>query len=843
MKKIAVILALSALFLLGLSAQDTITLNGTTQINFALRRQVKVYYIGCTEYTTRATARVITGVGTVVFRADGSGYIKPVAGYAATWKYYYASCSLLTRNLVIKQPSAAAPPAADSYTLSVASTTSAGVYQNGKLVRTLWSNVRKAAGTHIVTWDNKNDAGATVTGHYDIKVISHQMTYEWKANIGNTSSIDTGVHKLKGLSTPYAGVEVGNFIYYAKGASEGQSPLYKINKSNPNYSYPIRESGCGDHDMETKFAATDGTRVYFAGYDAWTGYWNPNNPPTDTNSRVKSMVYALTASTDADYIFSSGTLTKGSLAQCNTYSAAGIIYDDNNALPTGLAVMSSGDYMYTSHYGKTWVRCYNKLTGAVVGTYNILLGRIAIEGSFLYGLKGDSIKKYAIESNGTLTPSAAAWKVTGALNISVKNGIVLIVDGHNMQVKAYNTTGEALWTLGQSGGYRGSPSAANDKFWFKDFNNIASKGFIIQQSDTSFWVGDAGNCRTLHFTKARAHIETSGYLPMNYNCGANKTEPTRVFAGLLEYDAITGNLVKNWSARLPASFNYVDNRDIFSGMTTISGRTFAIMRYYPSAPLQDGNVMSIVELRDTGIRYLNIHKEEHMKYNMDANGDLYHYEGDYFGTSGSGYIVKEAYTGITDNMPTWGAPSNYLTIPLGAHNPFYGCDNIGANSKGVIFSQDKVNTGYHLGRVSGGQWVWQTCPSTTVGYEGGFPGDGRFDIGNGVEYAGKNLYSVDSLFVWNYIGEFWKLSQTNKWNMYHQDGLMLMQLGKTRPEADAYSGGYDAPREGAGNMLGAAFVKIGSDYWIFYCDENAHSAIGRFKISGANTIQIHTLSY
>ena len=48
-----------------------------------------------------------------------------------------------------------------SFTLAAPANTSAGVYKDGILIRTLWSNVPYSAGAHINTWDGKDDDGAT----------------------------------------------------------------------------------------------------------------------------------------------------------------------------------------------------------------------------------------------------------------------------------------------------------------------------------------------------------------------------------------------------------------------------------------------------------------------------------------------------------------------------------------------------------------------------------------------------------------------------------------------------------------------------------------------------------
>ena len=847
-KYLLLILTFISCCMMGYS-QDTLFINGTAKVTININKPISFYYIGsCTRYTTINTARSINGVGKVLINGLGKGYFIPTSGnYSATWNYFVDSCGTMNKkSLVVTKRSATPPPviiASNQYTLSTRSITSAGVYDlNNKLVRTLWSNVSRAAGTYTVTWDGKNDAGTTVSGTHKIKVISHQMTYQWTANIGNTSSIDTGSHKLRGLRTPFAGVEVGNYIYIAKGNTEGNTPIYKVAKSAPSYMIEVRPNLNHSSTFQTEYVCSDGTNVYWAGYDAWTGRWPVDNAAPDTNSRIQSIIYATKVSDDLDYTFSSGKTIKASLDASSTFSGL-VIFDDTAAYPTGLAVMSSGSYLYSSHKGKNQVKCYNKSTGATVATYTLPLRGLAIEGNLLFGIHhGKNIKKYTIESNGslTLTDSIA---ITNPLNISLKNGILMVIDGSTQQVKAYNsTTKSLLWTLGQSGGYVNSPTVANDKFQFQEFTKTLKRGYLIPQSDSSFWVGDPGNCRQVHFSKSRAFVEATGYLPTNYCASAIAAEPTRIFAGLLEYDLSSKALVKNWSGNITASYAYCTPNDLFAQMITIGGRTYGTIFYYPNAPSEDGRVLEWVELTSTGIRYTGQRLTQWVNYSIESDGSLYYYDGDFYASSGTGKIMKQAFNGINGSgNPTWSNATILTTFPLSIGSPYYACNNA-PNSKAIIFAESRQNEGYHLGRITGGQYIWQTSKSTTTGYTGDFPSDGTFDVGNGVNLAGWSAHVLDSFAVWNYVGEFWKNAQTNKWNLYHQDGLMLMQLGKTTPEAQTYSNTDDAPREAAGNALASKFVKVGSDYYIIHCDESVHGAIHVFKITGINTIKIATLT-
>ena len=98
--------------------------------------------------------------------------------------------------------------------------------------------------------------------------------------------------------------------------------------------------------------------------------------------------------------------------------------------------------------------------------------------------------------------------------------------------------------------------------------------------------------------------------------------------------------------------------------------------------------------------------------------------------------------------------------------------------------------------------------------------------------------ALDRTVVWGYHGEFWKNSQTNKWNQVYDDGLMVGQFGITGPETN----GVEAAAMMAGNALSAALVKDASgNAYLYHCDESVHGGLHRWKITGLNTIQEQTI--
>jgi hypothetical protein len=108
--------------------------------------------------------------------------------------------------------------------------------------------------------------------------------------------------------------------------------------------------------------------------------------------------------------------------------------------------------------------------------------------------------------------------------------------------------------------------------------------------------------------------------------------------------------------------------------------------------------------------------------------------------------------------------------------------------------------------------------------------------------AGGNVNIVDKNIITSYHGEFWKNSQTNKYNHYYENGLAIGQFGITGPEIM----NQPAFPQMAGNALTPVVVKdANGDLYLYHGDEGHHAAFHRWKISGLNTIaeQVISIAY
>jgi hypothetical protein len=742
-----------------------------------------------------------------------------------------------------------------SFTLSDDAATSAGVFtREGTLVRTLWSGVKYQAGTHEGTWDGLDGEGSLVAdGNYEVKMVSNNVQYAWEGVIGNSSTSKTGSSTWRGLWNITAMAIVGQYGYAGIGYTEGTCCYIKFNVSTPNTKIDLHKND--GHSV--RFIASDGTYVYWAGGgNAATGF-----------------ITATQVSDDMDVVFAKGSIYD---MGHHSYNAIGLHTDK---FITGMAVQQVGNYLFSTHETTNEIEIIDKKTGDFINNITVSSPReIALQDDRTLWVIHDinTVEKYTINTDGTL--SSTGLTITSVqhpihLAISPDGGTVSIIDGtsldqqpdskDNHQVKAFATSnGSADWTLGQAGGYATSPVVANDKFFFSNTHYFAadygtSRPYLCYQPDGSLWVGDQGNYRSLHFSPTRAYIDQIACVGRSYSVVADLNNPTRVFTNYLEYlvdyskplapDNGSWKLIRNWSFSRQTDFDAQQGR--LSCVATLSnGRTYAL------AQKNTGNgALQVVELPPSGnLRFTGVYTPG-SNYKLFADGSLWS-----IGSNAIGQPAvwkKQILTSFDSNYnPQWGAetlvcttPPVTVTDPVTADG-YLKPNQITTSDIIVAFSADRSprwdnrGGGWHLGGIKAGtnQWLWKAAPSTNRNYQGIFPPDGTYDIGNGVEYAGNFAQALERSIFWGYNGEFWRGSQTNKWNHFWDNGLFIGQFGVTGPEAYATEG--QAPSGMAGNAYSGTFVKVGNDYYLYHCDEGIHGGIHRWKISGLNTIQEQTVA-
>jgi hypothetical protein len=473
-----------------------------------------------------------------------------------------------------------------------------------------------------------------------------------------------------------------------------------------------------------------------------------------------------------------------------------------------------------------------------------------------------------VAGDGTI--SADGITITGttdplAIAVTPDNSRVAVVDGgSSQQVKFYNnSTGVLIGSLGQAGGYSSSPTVANDKFYFSDSRDVESRahpvnepirfgksGYIAFESDGSYWVGDRHNCRIQHFSNTNTFIETIMTLPRSRSTRVDGNDSTRVFADYLEFSVDyskplaprndSWTFVKNWR------YNMTDEYDTeyfrLKGVTTLgNGRTYAIQQSNTTAQWQ------VIELTSTGIRFTGLTYSN--RVNIRPDGSLRRLTAR--STGAATKLFKKNLTGFDrSNNPIWGTEAEIMSSPLATSgDPLY-MGFVGWEDPNLDFTSSGLYIGYeggvgamsdpefrsskyHLGAIKDGNWLWKGAKNTSLNYTGNYPTNGDYDIYNNVVFPGGPIVIKERSIFWGYHGEFWKDAQANRWQHVYDNGLLLGMFG-----TDVHTTGPGiAPAEMAGNVLTAAIVKTGDDYYLYHCDESAHGGIHRWKISGLNTIQ------
>lgn len=757
-----------------------------------------------------------------------------------------------------------------SFSLSSPATTSAGVFKlDGTLIKTLWSGVKYSTGSHQATWDGTFDNDSLVAnGSYEVRVTSNNIEAEW-GTIGNTSSASSGptVHHSANVITSM--VFANNYWYYSVGYNEGSAGHFKFDQSKSQ----VKIDFLPGYGQNTLFEATDGVRLYHAG----TGFELEGNVLL-----AKQFVFATNVSDDKQVNFEYGV--KKPVVYGRTYPSAIDVTSttiftadpSNSSIPEcsigGMAVQKNGHYLFVSYYDVSKIHVLDKTTGALVQTITSFTApkslTIDADDNLWVTSETNTVSRHTVNNDGTL--SSSTLTLSGimaplATAVSPDGSKIAVADGSvKQQIRFFSTADGVEGTpLGQEGGYATDPTVTNDKFMFKNTKELfrEEKTFISFAPDGSFWIGDQGNYRIQHFSSSNEFIETIMNIGYFYSAFADRNNPSRVFANYLEFnvdysrplqpDNGSWKLVRNWA--YPITLPFDDQFSRLRGVTTLSnGRTYAFLTH----SFLNGQLMhrwQVVELPESGnLRFTGIEPEFKKEqfdvfFALNSDGSLLRLSSTKLNAPTR--WIKKSLTGFDNsNNPLWGADEVLASIPtITASDPIVDngitSDQITSTGKIISFSPDSYDEnsgrggGYHLGAVAlgGKDWLWKTSVSTHTKYQGQFPTDGAFDIGNGVQYAGNFMMTLDSLIVWGYHGEFWKGSQTNIWNLFSDNGLFLFQFGISGIDA-LFKG--EAAEGMAGNALSGTLMKLpDGDMALISNDESYHGAIQVWRIKGLNTIQ------
>ncbi len=753
-----------------------------------------------------------------------------------------------------------------NFTLPATYATSAGVYDSSNhLVKTLWRGVSYASGAHQSVWDGtKDDGSAAPAGNYTVKLLYHNVNYVWEGVVGNTdtsfTSVTTGGDCVWHGDDTIRDIAInGSNIFFAMGYSEGNSNACRASTSTPNTPKQMVFLGnITDAAVQFLFTATDGTWTYFA--NANDGFANA------------SCVLAYNVSDNSEAVFTHGVSFQP-IGWGATYdnvidlTAAGTGNTSVNP-PTGLAVQQTGNILAVAHGGANEVRLFDKRGGQLLGSISSTNPqKIAFHPTTndLWIITGTTVKRYtaaqvaSVTTTGVVLTSVATisgLSAPTAVMVDPRSGVdlVLVTDGGtSQQVKGFTSTGAVAsgWTtpLGTAGGYNATNgvSVSTSKFWF------GTPGYIAIQSDGSFWVGDAGNWRAMHFSSARAYIEQIAYLPRNYLETTDPNAPTRVIGlNWLEYQvdysktllpgdpgAAGGNnswkLVKNWAVNVASDYQ---GSTISSGINTVTtlsnGRTYGLVLNNTTSK------MAVVELPSSGLlRFTGI--EIPRTTTLYANGDLRS------STVAGGVqtISNQALTGFDGSgNPLWGTATTLASASANATDPYYHGSFSGSKgpqfpitTSNVVISFDPSlsnTTGKHLGGMALGatSWLWQASPAaSTVNYNDPAQRTGLFDTGDSTNYAGNSVQVSGKNVIYGYHGENWNQEEANQFMHFWEDGLFVGEFGTPLSPSNV-----NALVGAAGNSFNPTMVLVNGVTYLYHNDESNHGGIHRWRLDGVGAI-------
>jgi len=744
-----------------------------------------------------------------------------------------------------------------TFVLPEAASTSAAVFDaDGRLVRTLWSGQRRLAGALTVTWDGRDDAGARVPPepNYTARLAASNVRYVWEGVIANTSADVIGPHVYRALR-PINDIAIDprGDAFYVLGYDEQQNAIHRFNVADPQRPTSLAHD---DYRRVFRYAATDGTLAYFAN----VGLAAPEGSPARDPS---TFVIALRVDDGAEFSFAHGRVVAQGLNGANRWDGA-IDFDHDDlsidsvfrSAPSGLAVQQRGRYLFVAHAFLNEIRVLDKRSGA-------LLGRIALHHPTRLGVAPDDTL-WAVCSTagrpalvhlrvrdeargGDWIPETRVSVGLGnplAIGISPRDGTVVVADAASEQLHAYDARGRPLWTFGREGGYRtGGPQVTDDKLWLS-----AAPTYVAFQADGSFWVGDPGNARNLHFSAARTYLGQILYMPASYHAAVDPADPTRVFDRFLEFSVDysrplkkSWRLVRNWAAGLPGYY-FGDLDGLRMVVTLGNGRTYGVL----GRQGEGGKVADILELSAGGLRPTGAHLAVGEQLYPDGSIRSFVQRGRVFEV----YVRRLRGFDAAGN-PAWDEPAPLAGIAaLSAEDPYYhGVPVVGGvnearfpeTSTGVVaFFNPGAVPGFHLGGVRAGErrWLWRASPTSTwsVDRSGAIVSrDGSFDIDHGVQYAGNTVVAAGRQIIFGYHGEGWNGGQANQWLHFLDDGQFIGQFGE--PVYARRNRISSAPGE-AGNAFSFQLVRVHGQYYLWHNDESVHGGVHRWHLEGVDRTRV-----
>lgn len=725
-----------------------------------------------------------------------------------------------------------------TFTLKRSYRTSAGVFKpDGTLIRALWKDVTYPAGTYTQTWDGMDDNGAAMpTASYQVKVLYHNCSYVWDGAIGSTAQNLYGPHTFHFFHPIIDMAAVDTAVFYTGSYTEGNPEFHWLNVNNSRYPTGFYNNCQWRSDG---LVATDDKYLYEANNQGGYGVGTSISFVDKLDLASKNPVQM--ANSVPFRIGSDNFFYPNYVIDSNTHSPSGSIHPWIQNAASGLDVQRTGNLLAVAHYAASEIRLFDKTSGALLSKIPCTLPTAVAFSSDgdLWAIVNGVPSRY---TNPGTNP-VIATVITGtyaAIAIDVDPGnpnIVMVADGGaSQQVKCYNKLGQFLWALGEFGGFKmGGSQIRPDKFWFweRDYHEMT---FLTILKDHTFWIGDMGNSRAVHFDAKQKYIEQIASSVATYSAAVGQSDPTRVFNGFMELKVDytkpllqSWQFVKQWGAVLPTGWGDAIRQVVND---TVSGYTYCMLanpsRSYSLAILSPGRSGQIkpTAMTLTGTGYFGTLNNDmsitRMPVTNYVNGTTYYWS-----------KQTRLSTDSTGN-PTYSAPTNIASVVAGPYDPL--CRYVGfgdakapiTTSGNIICYDPSTNNGYHIGAIKTGgtTWLWKSCPVGSMNRKGNYP------TKSNINYAGDVVNAIDKNIVAGFHGENWMQNQACQFYHYFEDGLLVGEFGNSSFGYQAFNGN---PPAFAGNDFQPSMCKVANEYYLWVNDESANSP-QRWHMVGANNI-------
>ena len=740
-------------------------------------------------------------------------------------------------------------------------TTSAGIYAaDGSLLRTLWRGERLAAGRHNRRWDQRLDDGRVAPGGpYTVRLIHHDIRYQWDGAVGN-SSAQAGRAPNRSFLMPQSLAADGDQLHMGLGYNEAQSALQGLQVGDPQR--PASKVAHADPFVGFGLIASDGVRLYGA-----------NTGGLDKGG----FVVAFSTTDGAQAVFDEGLALclarrgDGSCYPNQTYRSVIARRPDSEPPPTGLAVQRNGNLLAVAYGRENRVRVYDKRSGRKLSEWSVPLAAHS-SNQLAMSLNGDlwivsttSVLRYAaIDTDARLVATLSGLSKPLALAADPQDDTAVWVadGGDSQQLRRFSRTANANANvntnadvvIGQRGGLNSQAAVAPDRLCFSFINQLEHTALAVDGAG-HVWVVDTCNNRLQRYTRAGAAVDTVAWLPTSYVSAVDSQRPQRVFANYLEFEvdytrALSApgawRLLRNWLPSLPAALRDGDTANWgfggFRAVTTLAnGRSYAQMTVAGQGLIVEltaaGTAREVLRLAaPVGAQSAAV---------LQANGDLHH-----GADEGTRQVVyRRRLEGFdSSGAPRWAAQAAVLaSVLMQAPTPYHRMGTFAGvsgprwpvtDAGQVLWFNPAVDAseGMHLGAVTLGttQWSWQASPS------GPLDGRGSFQTRSAdatVHYGGNVAMALGRSVLYGYHGEFYsdptsgRVGQANQFMHFLDNGLFVGQFGVSSTR------GIDGPEPGkSGNAFSPSLVRAAGRTYLYHNDESTWGGVHRWEIQGLDDL-------